>query len=183
LARDVIVIVGSVRKQSLNLKLAKALVALAPDGLRMEIVTVGNLPLYNPDLDATPAPEWVTFKERVSQAEAVLFVSPEHNRSVPAPLKNALDLASRPYGHNVWDGKPAAIITASPGAIGGFGANHHLRQMMVFLNMPAMPQPEAYIGHADKLFDADGKLANPGTEKFLAGFLAAFVKWIAANSH
>ena len=182
MARDVIVIVGSVRMQSLNLKLAKALVALAPDALRMEIVTVGNLPLYNPDLEATPPAEWGAFKERVSAAQAILFVTPEHNRSVPAPLKNALDLASRPYGHNAWDAKPAAIITASPGAIGGFGSNHHLRQMMVFLNMPAMPQPEAYIGHADKLFDADGRLANPGTEEFLKMFLAAFVKWIAANS-
>jgi chromate reductase, NAD(P)H dehydrogenase (quinone) len=157
-------------------------VALAPSSLRLEIVPLGGLPLFNPDLDSDPKPEWVEFKARVKRADAVLFVTPEHNRSVPAPLKNAIDLASRPYGHNAWDAKPAAIISASPGAIGGFGANHHLRQMMVFLNMPAMPQPEAYIGQADKLFDDAGKLINEATEKFLASFLAAFEKWIAANA-
>jgi len=181
MARDVVVIVGSVRRESLNLKLAQALAALAPDSLKLEIVPVRGLPLYNPDLDATPPPEWTAFKARVKKADAVLFVTPEHNRSVPAALKNALDMASRPNGGNAWEGKPAAIISASPGAIGGFGANHHLRQSLVFLNMPAMPQPEAYIGHADKLFGEDGKLNNEGTGKFLKGFLAAFEKWIAAN--
>ncbi len=111
----------------------------------------------------------------------MLFVTPEHNRSVPAPLKNALDVGSRPYGRNAWSGKPGAIVSASPGAIGGFGANHHLRQSLVFLNVPAMPQPEAYIGGADKLFDATGKLANDGTRKFLQQFMLAFAGWIAAN--
>jgi chromate reductase len=183
MARNVLVIVGSVRKASLNLKLAHAIVALAPPALKLEIAPIGGLPLYNPDLEATPPQPWVEFRARVKQAEAVLFVTPEHNRSVPAALKNALDLASRPYGHNSWDAKPAAVVTASPGAIGGFGANHHLRQMLVFLNVPAMPQPEAYIGHADKLFDDSGKLSNQDTGKFLKSFLAAFEKWIAANAH
>jgi chromate reductase len=182
MARDVVVIVGSVRKESLNLKLAHALAALAPDSIELEIVPIGQLPLYNPDLDATPWPQWSAFKARVKQADAVLFVTPEHNRSVPAALKNALDMASRPYGANAWDAKPTAIVSASPSAIGGFGANHHLRQSLVFLNMPAMAQPEAYIGHADKLFGEDGKLNNEGTEKFLRTFLTAFDKWIEANS-
>jgi chromate reductase len=182
MARDVLVVVGSLRVESLNLKLAHALVALAPPALKLEIVPIGGLPLYNPDLDGNPKPEWVAYKERVKRADAVLFVTPEHNRSVPAALKNALDLASRPYGQSAWNAKPAAIVSASPGAIGGFGSNHHLRQMMVFLNMPAMPQPEAYIGHADKLFDAAGKLINPDTEKFLKGFLAAFETWIGKNA-
>lgn len=182
MARDVVVIVGSVRRESLNLKLAQALPGLAPEGLKLEIVPVGGLPLYNPDLDATPPPEWTGFKARVKKADAVLFVTPEHNRSVPAPLKNALDMASRPYGGNSWDGKPAAIISASPGAIGGFGANHHLRQSLVFLNMPAMQQPEAYIGHADKLFGEDGRLNNEGTGKFLKSFLVAFEIWIGKNA-
>ncbi len=182
MARDVVVIVGSVRKESLNLKLAHALAALAPDTLKLDIVPIGGLALYNPDIEATPPPEWTAFRARVKKADAVLFVTPEHNRSVPAALKNAIDLASRPYGANAWDGKPAAIVSASPGAIGGFGANHHLRQSLVFLNMPAMPQPEAYIGHADKLFGETGKLNNEGTEKFLKGFLAAFAKFIAANA-
>ena len=179
--KDVLVVVGSVRKDSLNLKLARALAALAPASLKLEIVPIGDLPLYNPDLDGNPKPEWVAYKARVKKADAILFVTPEHNRSMPAALKNALDLASRPYGDNAWNTKPGAVVSASPSAIGGFGSNHHLRQSLVFLNVPAMAQPEAYIGHADKLFDADGKLINESTEKFLKNFLAAFEKWIAAN--
>jgi len=128
-----------------------------------------------------PPAAWTAFRRRVRAADAVLFVTPEYNRSVPAPLKNALDVASRPYGQSAWEGKPGAIVSASPGAIGGFGANHHLRQSLVFLNVPAMQQPEAYIGGADKLFDAGGKLADDGTRKFLQGFMHAFAEWIAAN--
>ena len=112
----------------------------------------------------------------------VLFVTPEYNRSVPGVLKNAIDVGSRPYGKSAWDGKPGAVVSVSPGAIGGFGANHHLRQSLVFLNMPAMQQPEAYIGGADKLFDASGKLTNDGTREFLQKFMAAFAAWIAINS-
>jgi chromate reductase, NAD(P)H dehydrogenase (quinone) len=179
---DVAVFVGSLRKDSLNLKLAHALVAMQPASLRLDIVPIGGLALYNPDLDTHPVPEWAAFRTRVKKADAVLFVTPEHNRSVPAAMKNAIDIASRPYGANAWSGKPGGVITASPGAIGGFGSNHHLRQMLVFLNVPAMPQPEAYIGHADKLFDDQGKLANEGTAKFLGEFLAAFAKWIDANA-
>ena len=140
--RDVLVVVGSLRKESLNLKLAHAIAALAPPSLALEIVPIGNLPLYNPDLDGNPKPEWVAYKARAKRADAVLFVTPEHNRSVPAALKNALDMASRPYGQSAWNGKPAAIVTASPGAIGGFGANHHLRQMLVFLNIRPCRSPK-----------------------------------------
>jgi chromate reductase, NAD(P)H dehydrogenase (quinone) len=177
---DVAVFVGSVSKESLNLKLAHALVKLQPPQLRLDIVPLGELPLYNPDRDDQPPEEWPLLRARVKRADAVLFVTPEHNRSVPAAMKNAIDIASRPFGANSWNAKPGAVISAGPGAIGGFGANHHLRQMLVFLNVPAMQQPEAYIGHADKLFDAEGRLANDGTAKFLSGFLAAFVKWIDA---
>ena len=109
-------------------------------------------------------------------------MTPEHNRSVPAALKNALDIGSRPYGKSVWNGKPGAVISASPGAIGGFGANHHLRQSLVFLNVPAMPQPEAYIGGADKYFDAAGKLINDRTREVLQRFVQAYAAWIEANS-
>ena len=108
-------------------------------------------------------------------------VTPEHNRSVPAALKNALDVGSRPYGQSAWNGKPGAVVSASPGAIGGFGANHHLRQSLVFLNVPTMAQPEAYIGSADKLFDESGKLINDGTRKFMQQFMQAFSAWITAN--
>jgi chromate reductase len=137
------------------------------------------LPLYNEDLEtASPPAQWTVFRQRVKAADAVLFVTPEYNRSVPAALKNALDVGSRPYGSSVWDRKPGAIVSASPGAIGAFGANHHLRQSLVFLNVPTMQQPEAYIGHVDKLFDEHGKLMNDGTGKFLREFMQAFANWV-----
>jgi chromate reductase len=180
--RDVAVLVGSLRKDSFTRKVANAMVELAPSSLKLEIIEIGELALYNQDSDANPPAPWVEFRQRVKRADAVLFVTPEYNRSVPAPLKNAIDVGSRPYGQSVWNAKPGAIVSVSPGAIGAFGANHHLRQSLVFLNVPAMQQPEAYIGGADKLFDANGKLANDATRKFLESYMAAFAAWIAANS-
>jgi chromate reductase len=179
--RDVAVIVGSLRKDSLNRKLAHALAELAPASLKLSIIEIGQLFLYDQDGDEHPPAEWTAFRERIRAADAVLFVTPEHNRSVPAALKNAIDVGSRPYGKSAWNGKPGAVVSASPGGIGGFGANHHLRQSLVFLNVPAMAQPEAYIGGADKLFDATGRLVNDGTRKFLAGFMQSFDAWITAN--
>ena len=175
--RDVAVIVGSLRKGSYNRMMAHALAALAPPSLKLEIVEIGALPLYNQDEDTAPPAAWTAFRERIKAADAVLFVTPEYNRSVPAPLKNAIDVGSRPYGGSAWDGKPAAIVSVSPGAIGGFGANHHLRQSLVFLNMPLLQQPEAYIGGAANLFDAEGKLTNSGTADFLKKFMQAFAAW------
>ena len=166
--RDVAVFVGSLRKNSINRKVAKALSELAPSSLKLEIVEIGQLPLYNQDFDESPPLAYTQFRARVKAADAVLFVTPEYNRSMPGVLKNALDVASRPYGQSAWNGKPGAVISASPGASGGFGANHHLRQSLVFLNVPAMQQPEAYIGSADKLFDASGILANDGTRQIPA---------------
>jgi chromate reductase len=175
--RRVAVVVGSLRKDSLNRKMAKALAAMAPPTLSLEIVEIGQLPLYNQDDDANPPPASVAFKEKIAGADAVLFVTPEYNRSVPGVLKNAIDIASRPYGKSAWDGKPAGVMSVSPGAIGGFGANHHLRQSLVFLNMPALQQPEAYVGGAGDLFDESGGLKKPETKKFLDSFLAAFTAW------
>jgi chromate reductase, NAD(P)H dehydrogenase (quinone) len=171
--------VGSLRKASFNRLLANALISLSPSSLKLDIVEIGQLPLYNEDLD-TPAPPapWAAFRQRVKALDAVLFVTPEYNRSVPAVLKNALDVGSRPYGSSVWDRKPGAIVSSSPGAIGAFGANHHLRQSLVFLNVPIIQQPEAYIGHVDKLFDEHGKLVSDGTGKFLQQFLQTFANWI-----
>ena len=180
---DVAVIIGSLRKDSINRKVANALVELAPPGVKLNVVEIGDLPIYNQDGDQSPPAAWTQFRARIKAADAVLFVTPEHNRSVPAALKNAIDIGSRPYGQSAWNGKPGAVVSASPGAIGGFGANHHLRQSLVFLNVPAMPQPEAYLGGADKLFGPDGKLTNDGTRKFLQGFMQSFGSWIAANTH
>lgn len=179
--RNVAVLVGSLRKDSLNRKVAQALAELAPEDLKLGIVEIGQLPLYNQDADAKPPAEWTAFRERIRATDALLFVTPEHNRSVPAALKNAIDIGSRPYGKSVWSGKPGAVVTASPSGIGGFGANHHLRQSLVYLDIPAMAQPEAYIGHADELFDASGKLTNDGTRKFLQAFMQAYAAWVVAR--
>jgi chromate reductase len=176
--RRVAVLVGSLRKDSLNRKMAKALAATAPSSLSLEIVEIGQLPLYNQDDDANPPAASVAFKEKIAAADAVLFVTPEYNRSVPGVLKNAIDIASRPYGKSAWDGKPAGVMSVSPGAIGGFGANHHLRQSLVFLNMPVLQQPEAYVGGAGDLFDESGGVKKPETKKFLDTFLAAFAAWV-----
>jgi chromate reductase, NAD(P)H dehydrogenase (quinone) len=176
---NVCVLVGSLRKASFNAMLANALISLAPSSLKLDVVEIGQLPLYNEDLEKDPVPApWTAFRQRVKAADAVLFVTPEYNRSVPAALKNALDIGSRPYGSSVWDRKPGAIVSSSPGAIGGFGANHHLRQSLVFLNVPTLQQPEAYISHVDKLFDEHGKLVGDGTGKFLQAFMQAFAKWV-----
>jgi chromate reductase len=184
MSKDICVFVGSLRKESLNRKMAHALIELAPPELKLEIVEIGQLSFYNQDYDDTgkPAPEWVTFRDRVSKADGVLFITPEYNRSVPGVLKNALDVGSRPYGKSVWDNKPGAIVSVSPGALGAFGANHHLRQSLVFLNVPALPQPEAYIGNAEKLFDPSGKLINDSTREFLKKFLAAYAVLIARHA-
>lgn len=176
--RDVAVVVGSLRKGSFNRMMAHAIAGLAPDSLRLEIVEIRDLPLYDQDLDGAPPASWAAFRERIRRCDAVLFMTPEYNRSVPAPLKNAIDVGSRPYGKSAWDGKPTAVVSVSPGAIGGFGANHHLRQSFVFLNMPAMPMPEAYVGGAAKLFDATGALTNDATRDFMRTFVEAFAAWV-----
>lgn len=173
------VIVGSLRKDSFNLKIAKELIALAPESLSLDIVGISELPMFNQDLEATPPKEWVIFREQITAADGILFLTPEYNRSVPAVLKNAIDVGSRPYGQNAWDGKPGAIVSVSIGNISGFGANHHLRQSLTFVNVPTMAQPEAYIGGASALFDDSGKLSNDSTKKFLKSFMEAFEKWVA----
>jgi chromate reductase, NAD(P)H dehydrogenase (quinone) len=180
---NVAVLVGSLRKGSYNRMMAHAAAKLAPASLALSIVEIANLPLYNEDLDSANAPAaWGAFRQAIKGSDALLFVTPEYNRSVPAALKNALDVGSRPYGQSVFGGKPGAIISVSPGAIGAFGANHHLRQSLVFLDVPAMQQPEAYIGGATKLFDEAGNLMNDGTKEFVQKFMQAFAGWIAKNA-
>jgi chromate reductase len=175
---NVAVLVGSLRKESFNRKMANVLRAMAPPSLSLEIVEIGNLPLYNQDDDANPPPASAAFKARIQKADAALFVTPEYNRSVPGVLKNALDIASRPYGQSAWDGKPCGVVSVSPGAIGAFGANQHLRQSFVFLNMPVLQQPEAYIGGAAGLFDQQGRLTNDSTREFVQKYLDAFAAWV-----
>ena len=177
--RNVAVMVGSLRKASYNRKMALALAKLGPETLKLGIVEIGALALYNEDLEGADAPApWVDFRNSVRAADAVLFVTPEYNRSVPGGLKNAIDVGSRPYGQSVWSRKPCAVVSVSPGGIGGFGANHHLRQSLVFLDMPVLQQPEAYIGGAATLFAEDGSIANENTRKFLTGLMASFEELI-----
>lgn len=173
----VAVLVGSLRKASINRKVALALADLAPANLKLNIVEIGELPLYNEDIDVSPPPAYSTFRQQVGAADALLFVTPEYNRSVPAPLKNAIDVGSRPYGQSCLSGKPGAVISASPGAIGGFGANHHLRQSLVFLDVPCMQQPEAYLSGAGTAFDEAGNLSD-SVRPFLQTFINAYGKWV-----
>jgi len=175
------ILVGSLRKDSINRKIARSMCAIRGDNLECGMVEIGNLPLYNQDYDGDPPPEYVRFREQIAAADGVLFVSPEYNRGIPGVLKNAIDVGSRPYGQSVFDKKPAAIVTASPGSIGGFGANHQIRQAAVFLNMPVMAQPEAYLGHVtDDAFDADGCLKDGPVKDIVTKLAQAFHDWVEA---
>ncbi len=183
MTKKIAVFVGSLRKDSLNLKMAKVLIKRAPESLNLDIIEISGLPLYNQDYDdgENPPSEWTTFRQRVNSFDGFLFITPEYNRSVPGVLKNAIDVGSRPYGKSVWAGKPGAVVSVSPGAIGGFGANHHLRQSLVFLNVPTMQQPEAYIGNVANLFDESGNLSNDSTQEFATKFMDAFASWVETN--
>lgn len=173
------IVVGSLRKDSINLKVGRSICGLAGDRLDCDIVEIGDLPLFNQDIESDPPAQWTRFREAIAAADGVLFVTPEYNRGVPGVLKNAIDVGSRPYGKSVFHKKPAAIVSASPGAIGGFGANHQLRQACVFLDMPVMQQPEAYLGQvsADS-FDADGCLKDGPLKDLVAKLADAFHDWV-----
>jgi len=179
MAHKIAIIVGSLREGSINRKVARSICAMRGDNLDCTIVEIGDLPLYNQDLDANPPEQYARFRRQIAEADGVLFCSPEYNRGIPGVLKNAIDVGSRPYGASVFDKKPAAIVTASPGSIGGFGANHQIRQACVFLNMPVMQQPEAYLGHVtDDSFDADGCLKEGPLKELISGLAHAFHDWV-----
>ena len=180
MARKIAVIVGSLRHNSNSSRLAKAIEAEAPKSLEFEHIEIGNLPFYNQDLEPNDAlAEWKAFRNRVKSADAVLFMTPEYNRSVPGVLKNAIDVGSRPYGQSVWSGKPAAVVSSSIGASGGFGANHHLRQSLTFLDMPTLQQPEMYLGSVNaEWFTEEGRAKKDDTRAFFGKFAAAFAAWI-----
>jgi chromate reductase len=179
MAYKIAIIVGSLREGSLNRKMARAICRIRGDNLDCSVVNIGDLPLYNQDLDGDPPEQWRRFRQEVGEADGVLFVSPEYNRGIPGVLKNAIDVGSRPYGKSVFDKKPAAIVTVSPGAIGGFGANHQIRQSCVFLNMPVMQQPEAYLGHVtDDSFDESGSLKDGSLNKLVTTLAHAFHDWV-----
>lgn len=173
------VIVGSLRKESYNKKVADFLIENSPEGYRLELIEIGQLPLYNQDYDEEGSPySYGSFRQQVKAAQGIIFVTPEYNRSVPGGLKNALDVGSRPYGSSVWDGKPSLVISSSISSISGFGANHHLRQSLTFLNMPVLQQPEAYLANVQDFFDDNGKLTKEDTAKFLRQVLDAYIGFL-----
>jgi chromate reductase len=176
------VLVGSLQLNGLTRKVARAMQQIAAGTLALQIIEIGDLPLYNPEREEGGVPAWDAFRGAIAPLDGILFVTPEYNRSVPAALKNAIDVGSRPAGASIWSVKPAGVISQSPGAIGGFGANHHLRQSLVFLDMPAMQQPEAYLGHSAALFGNDGVLLDGSGKTFLANFAAAFTKWVILHA-
>lgn len=179
----VAVLIGSLRKESYSRKIAKALIALAPKNISLEIVEIGGLPYYNEDLDtAQPPASWVSLREKIKAADGYLFVTPEYNRSVPAVLKNALDVASRPYGQNAFAGKSALVVSQSIGALAGFGANHHLRQSLVFLDVLTVQQPEAYIGQSATVINEEGKPANDGLYKYMESIMNSFAVLLRKNA-
>lgn len=178
--KHIAVIVGSLRNDSLNLKFANALCKLSAAGFSFEFVGIGDLPLFNQDDEASPAPETAAFREAIKASDAVIFVTPEYNRSIPGVLKNAIDQGSRPYGHSVWSGRPAAIVGVSTGAVGTAVAQQHLRTILAHLNMPTMGQPEAFIHANQGTFDEAGNLSE-GTGQFMQKWMDTFVAFVGSS--
>jgi chromate reductase len=179
---QIAVIVGSLRKDSFNRKLANAIANLVPPEFSFKHVQIGDLPLYNQDDDTNPAESVKRLKAEIVASHGLLFVTPEYNRSIPGVLKNALDHASRPYGQSAWVGKPAGIVGISPGAAGTAMAQQHLRNILAYLDVPTLGQPEAFIQMKDGLFDTDGNI-GAGSRNFLQGWTDRYVAWIAQHGH
>lgn len=179
--KKIAVLVGSLRKGAYSKSVANCLISLAPSSFDMNIIEIGNLPIYNQDYDEETIEAYTKFREAVKESDAVLIVTAEHNRSIPAVLKNALDVGSRPFGKSVWGGKPGAIASQSYGAIGGFGANHHLRQVSSFLDIRMMNQPECYLGEVQNSMDQNGVITSERTIKFLQKFMNSYEEWV--NQH
>ena len=178
----VAVIVGSLRRESYNLKLAKAISKLGKNKFETTFLEIGDLPLYNQDLEASFPAQATRFKNEIMAADAVLFVTPEYNRGMPGPLKNAIDWASRPYGKNAFAGKPAGICGASPGAAGTAVSQHNLRPTLGYLDVILMGQPELYMQFKEGMIDADGAIGNPDTQKFLQNFTDKFAAWVERHA-
>ena len=175
------VVIGSLRKDSFNHQLAAAMQKLFPADFSFTEVQIGDLPLYNQDDDGQQSAQVKRLKGEISAAQGVLFFTPEYNRSVPGVLKNAIDHASRPYGQSVWNGKPAGIVGVSVGPIGTAMAQQHLRNILAYLNMPTLGQPEAFIHHKEGLYDASGNIGE-ASRKFLQGWVDAYVAWVKKHT-
>ncbi len=180
MTNKIALVAGSLRKDANSKRLAKAFASLFPKDYQTFTPEIGHLPLYNQDFDNSPEEpaSYAEFRKEISNADGVIFFTPEYNRGLPAVLKNAIDIASRPYGKSAWNGKPAVIISSSGGMLGGFGANHQLRQSLAFLDMRVLGQPEAYIGKAQTLVDEDGKILSEETQKFFQSIVDAFIEMV-----
>lgn len=176
------VVVGSLRKDSINRRLANALIKLAPKEFSCKLLEISDLPLYNQDDDDNPAAQVQRLKGEIALSAGVIFVTPEYNRSVPGVLKNALDQASRPYGQNAWAGKPAGVLGASLGTIGSAMAQQHLRNILAYLDMPTLAQPEAFIQIKEGFFDGDGNIPNLNTRNFLQAWMDRYVAWVKQHA-
>ena len=179
--RTIALVIGSLRRESFNRQLAEAMIGLAPEGWSFDEVRIDDLPLYDQDDDGNEAEPVRRLKQQVRDSDGVLFFTPEYNRSLPGVLKNALDCGSRPYGESAWQGKPAGIVSVSIGAPGGAMAQQHLRNVLAYLDMPTLNQPEAYIQHKDGLYDADGNIGE-GSRDFLQGWMDAYVAWVERHA-
>lgn len=181
MSKKIAVIVGSIRKESFNRKLATGLIKLASDAMKFEILEISQLSMYNQDLDNSPPSDWVEFRKKIKGYDAVVFVTPEYNRSIPGVLKNAIDIGSRPYGQSVWAGKPAGVMGVSVGAIGTALAQQHLRNMLAYLDMPTLGQPEIFVHYNDGLIDANGNIGSASKE-FFQGWMNQYTAWVEKNS-
>lgn len=179
---QIAVVVGSIRKESFNRKLANAIIKMAPGDFSLKLLSIGDLPLYNQDEDANQAPSVKRLKEELNASHGVIFVTPEYNRSIPGVLKNAIDNASRPYGQSAWSGKPAGVIGVSPGAMGSALAQQHLRNVLAYLDMPTLNQPEAFIQMKDELFDKDGNIGET-SKKFIQKWVDNYVAWVKRHTN
>jgi chromate reductase, NAD(P)H dehydrogenase (quinone) len=175
---QIALVVGSLRRDSFNRKLANALVAMAPPELSFKEIRIDDLPLYNQDDDSTPADPVKRLKAEITASQGLLFVTPEYNRSIPGVLKNAIDHASRPYGQSAWEGKPAGVLGASVGAPGTSMAQQHLRNILAYLDVPTLGQPEVFIHVKDGLFDEGGKIESADTKAFLKNWMDRYVAWV-----
>jgi chromate reductase len=173
------VIVGSLRKESYTRKIARAVMAMAPPTLSLSFVEIGDLPLYNPDLEGDSAPQaWVEFRRRIREVDSLLFFTPEFNRGMPAAMKNAIDVGSRPPGQNSWGGKPAGTVSATPGGLGAMASHHQLRQSLAAVGVAVMPSPEMFIANVSTLLGEDGSVTNEKTREQLQKFLNAYAVWV-----
>lgn len=178
MSHNVLVVVGSLRKEAFSLKIANALAKLAPSSLKLDVATLHGISFFNQDLEANPPADWLAFRDKIKASDAVIFVTPEYNRSIPGVLKNAIDVASRPYGQSSFAGKPIGIIGNSPGPLGGIAAALDLKKLLPGIVGPILGQPEIYLNHVGTSFDDKGNLTGEGLHKVLDQYLAAFAAFV-----